>query len=104
MPNHDIQTIVQKAMRLCPQCQAEYGKADIRPLFNESDMAVSHVACPNCHLAMLSVCVMTQMGTSTFGMVTDLSAGEALRHLRRAPISEDDILRWHEHITHERIV
>jgi hypothetical protein len=104
MPNHDIQHVLQRVLRHCPHCQAQYRSEDILPLLREEDTAVSHVSCPSCHVAMLSVCVLSPIGTSAFGMATDLSAKEALRHLRRAPISEDDLLRWHEHIARERIV
>lgn len=104
MLHHDIRETVLKSMRVCPHCQTEYRTESVTPLIDETDMAVSHVLCANCQMAMLSLCVVTPMGTSTFGMITDLSSKESLRHLRRVPISEDDLLRWHSQIIHERIV
>lgn len=57
-----------------------------------------HLTCTYCNNAMLALIVVSKMGMSSVGMLTDLSAPDAQRLYRHAPLSEDTVLNFHDYL------
>lgn len=53
------------------------------------------MTCPHCSQAMLAVVMYTRLGMSSIGILTDLTAPDVGKFQNKEPISENDILTFH---------
>lgn len=83
-------------LQTCPMCSKAYPTEQIRVVEQISASRLLHLSCPDCSNAMLAVVVQTEVGTSSIGMVTDLSMQDVLRIQTQHPLALDDALDWHE--------
>ena len=79
----------------CPMCKTNFTQTDIQVLDTYNNVHLLHVTCSTCTHAMLSLFAISQLGVSSVGMATDLSAADAERVLGSTPIHEDEILSFH---------
>ena len=93
-----------QGIKECPLCTATYGVEDVRVVREEDATQLVHVTCEKCHQALLAYIVESRAGMSSIGMLTDLTLLDVLRMREKEPISEDDLLGFHEtlaqHQTH----
>jgi len=98
-PSEDAQpTAAQNGLTLvkqCPLCTHLYTEAEVRILEEESGTQLLHITCATCQHAMLTFVMTSQLGTSSIGMLTDLTVSDVLRMRDRDPISDDDVLQFH---------
>lgn len=80
----------------CPLCTAAYGVEDVRVILEENTTQLVHVTCDQCHQALLAYIVESRAGMSSIGMLTDLTLLDVLRMREKEPISEDELLDFHE--------
>ena len=84
-----------KVVRECPLCKVSYGLDDTNVLKEKNGTHLVHATCPNCNSAMLSVVVVSQLGMSSIGVMTDLSAKDVNTLNMKGPIEEDELLEFH---------
>ncbi len=89
------QTSGLKLLKDCPVCQTNFQQTDIRVVDTHHNVHLLHVTCNSCTHAILSLFAISQLGMSSVGMATDLSAADAERVLGSAPIHEDELLAFH---------
>lgn len=87
-----------KLLKDCPVCQTNFQQSDIRVIATCSSVHLLHVTCGSCTHAVLSLFTISQLGMSSVGMATDLSAADAERVLGSAPIHEDELLAFHAYL------
>jgi len=96
---HDEQRDTQykglKLLKDCPVCQTAFQTTDIRIVDTYDNAHLLHLTCSECSHALLSIFAISQMGMSSVGMATDLSAFDAERVLNTEPIHEDEVLSFH---------
>ncbi len=85
----------------CPMCATEYTQDDMRVLEQRGGTKLLHITCSTCHHAMLTFVMTSQLGTSSIGMLTDLSMQDVTRLRRRAPLDEDAVLAMHTVLAQE---
>jgi len=93
--SHPIQEGL-KLMNQCPVCQRQYSEREAKILEEQAGAHLVHITCPHCHNCILAVVVVSQLGMSTVGMVTDLTASDVQRLRARQPVSEDELLGFHQ--------
>ncbi len=84
-----------KLMRQCPVCEKNYEIDHVDILEEHEGSHLVHMTCPNCKGAVLALIVISPIGMSSIGMMTDLTADDVLRMRDREPIVGDDILTLH---------
>ncbi len=84
-----------KLLKDCPSCQTNFQQTDIRVVDTYHNVHLLHVTCSSCTHAILSLFAVSQLGMSSVGMATDLSAADAERVLGSVPIHEDEVLAFH---------
>ena len=80
----------------CPLCRASYGKAGAKVLDERSGKHLVHIECVKCGNSVLAVILSSASGISSVGMVTDLTADDALRFKDFLGVSTDDVICLHE--------
>lgn len=83
-------------LRECPVCKARYRKGKADHLYRQNNVQMVHITCPKCHNMLIAVLASSRMGVSSVGMLTDLNAADILRTQEENPVSEDDVLDFHE--------
>ena len=84
-----------KLLKDCPVCQTNFQQADVCVVDTYNTVHLLHVTCSSCTHAILSLFAISELGMSSVGMATDLSAADAERVLGSAPIHEDELLAFH---------
>lgn len=87
-----------KLISHCPVCGKDY-KAEAGKLFkNESDARFIHFTCNHCKSHFMAMVMVMPKGTSTVGMVTDLSLKDVEKLHKMLPISVDEAIEAHKFI------
>lgn len=87
-----------KLMKTCPLCTKEYTKDSVKIVEESIGTQLMHLTCGHCKNAMLAIFVSSNLGMSSVGMLTDLTAYDAKRLHRKEPISEEAVLALHDSI------
>lgn len=90
-------------MQECPLCGYKYAAEKVAVLEEYAGSHLVHITCPQCHNAVLAMVMVSALGMSSVGIVTDLSSADVLRVRRREPIGEDELLSFHQCL-HRRYV
>jgi len=82
-------------MKQCPRCEQEYASDSLKIIEQSEESNLIHMTCPHCSQAMLAFVMMTRLGMSSISILTDLTASDVRRFHAKEPISENDILTFH---------
>lgn len=87
-----------RLMKECPLCSHNYKDNKAVVLEENKDSHLVHITCPKCNNAILAMVVISPLGMNTIAIITDLSAKEVANFKRRPPVSEDELLSFHQFI------
>jgi hypothetical protein len=93
-----------RLMRECPLCGGAYQEKQVEIIEENGSGHLVHITCDQCQNAILSLVVVSQIGMSSVGIVTDLSAIDARRLQKRPPVSEDVVLNFHQYLKSNDLV
>jgi rubredoxin len=85
-----------KLMKNCPQCKAEYTKEAFEIVEEGTGTHLVHLTCSHCANAMLALIVISKLGMSSVGMLTDLSALDAKHFHHKDALDEESVLGFHD--------
>lgn len=86
----------QKLAAYCPLCGAKPVRVDARVLGESGDAQLVHATCRRCAASMLTLTLVRPGSAGAVGLVTDLSAEDAIRFAHGPAVSTNDVLRVHE--------
>ncbi len=99
LPNNKKSDSWRKTLKLishCPVCGRDY-KSEAGKLFiNESEARFVHFTCHHCHSHFMAMVMMVPKGTSTVGMVTDLSLKDVQKLYKMSPLTIDETIEGHK--------
>ena len=87
-----------KLIKECPLCAFSYEKGKVVILEENNSSHLVHITCSKCLGSILHMIVMTPLGASAVGIITDLSAMEVAKLRKQPAVSSDDLLEFHKFI------
>jgi hypothetical protein len=84
-----------KLVSYCPLCEASFNPQEAKVLGESADSHLMHIRCGNCSNAILALVLVSSVGVSSVGMVTDLAHEEVNRFKDAPAVSTDDVLDAH---------
>jgi len=93
-----MKTPDQQLLAQCPLCQATYQKDAVRLLGERGATRLFHCSCQQCGHAVMAILLESSGWVSSVGVVTDLTAQDALRFRTSEPISADECIRFHQQL------
>ena len=84
-----------KIISFCPLCKAKQENVAVSILETTEVARLIHLECQKCRSAILALVIMSPSGMNSLGMITDLSAGEALKFKENPSLEVDEILAFH---------
>ena len=84
-----------KLMRECPLCSHAYDASYVDVLDEYNGTHYIHITCAQCHHALLALVAVSSHGMSSVGMLTDLTAADAVRFAAQDALLSDDVLEFH---------
>ncbi len=87
-----------KLMKNCPMCKNEYTREAVELVEEGVGSHLVHVTCGICHNALLALIVVSRLGMSSIGMLTDLDAPDAKRLYRKTALGEESVLGFHDYL------
>lgn len=83
-----------KLAAYCPLCGSR-SLREAQLLGGNGDTQLLHVTCKRCAASVLTLTLVRSSGAGAVGLVTDLSAEDAVRFVRAPAVSTDDALHLH---------
>ena len=80
----------------CPVCNKKRGQTKMLVLDEKNNQTVFHLTCDSCKTSALVFVSEEQMGVVSLGMLTDLSANEAVGLFKGRPVSSDQVIKTYE--------
>lgn len=84
-----------KLISYCPLCESSYNPREAKVLGEKDDSHLLHIQCGNCANAIIALVLISSVGVSSVGLVTDLGYDEVNRFKEAAPVSTDDVIEAH---------
>ncbi len=97
---------IQESLRLmnrCPVCQKEYRPTAANILEKKSGAHLVHITCSHCQSAIIALILVSKLGTSTVGVITDLNANDVQRLKNSGGITEDELLDFYQTLKNNQI-
>lgn len=81
----------------CPLCETSYNPMEARVLGEKEDGHLLHIRCKKCLNSILALVLVSNVGVSSVGLVTDLTYEDVVR-FRESPVevTVDDVIGVHE--------
>jgi hypothetical protein len=90
-----------KLISYCPLCESSYNPRQTRVLGEKEDSHLLHIQCGNCSNAILALVLISAVGVSSVGLITDLCHDEVDRFKDAPAISTDDVIEVHHLLQNE---
>ena len=84
-----------KLISYCPLCEASYNPESAQVLGEKEDSHLLHIRCGNCSNAIIALVLISSVGVSSVGLVTDLDFHEVNRFKGGPSVSTDDVIDMH---------
>ena len=91
-----------KLISYCPLCESSYNPQAARVLGEKEDSHLLHIECGNCANAIIALVLISSVGVSSVGLVTDLRFDEVNRFKHVAPVTTDDVIEAHHLLQDEK--
>lgn len=87
----------------CPLCETSYNPMEARVLGEKEDGHLLHIRCKKCWNSILALVLVSNVGVSSVGLVTDLTYEDVVK-FREAPteVTVDDVIAVHALLEEER--
>ncbi len=92
-----------KMMAECPLCKQAYSEQKAKVIEEKNSAHLVHITCPHCLHSILALIIVSKVGMSSVGMVTDLNVNDVRRLKRLGPITEDELLNFYSLLQKEKL-
>lgn len=93
-----------KLISYCPLCETSYNPREARVLGEKEDSHLLHIQCGRCSNAIIALVLISSVGVSSVGLVTDLAYDEVNRFKEAKPVSTDDVIEAHHLLQDESML
>ena len=90
-----------KLISYCPLCGSSYTPLQAQILGEKDESHLMHIQCGNCANAILALVVVSSVGVSSVGLVTDLGSEEVQRFKEDRAVTTDDVIDMHHLLQNE---
>jgi hypothetical protein len=90
LPKEDL-----KFVSYCPLCRHNFNSLEARILEQAGDNHLLHIICSRCFSSILVLVLASDLGISSFGLVTDLTGDDVIKFKNQLSVSEDDVIFLH---------
>ncbi|MFB6225991.1 MAG: hypothetical protein ABEJ02_01425 [Candidatus Paceibacteria bacterium] len=80
----------------CPVCDLDFEIDGARILRQKGNVSLVHITCQECLSSVLAVVLMTDIGASSLGILTDLEPEDVLKQEHAPNLNHDHILELHQ--------
>lgn len=88
----------------CPVCNLRYDPLEAKVIEEGENAHLVYIRCRDCHSSILAVIVSNNLGISSIGLITDLSADDVLEFKTAQPVSCDDVIEAHQFLSKEKVL
>ncbi|MFH1047422.1 MAG: hypothetical protein V1738_03910 [Patescibacteria group bacterium] len=93
-----------KLISYCPLCGSSFTPLQTQVLGEKEDSHLMHIQCGNCANAIIALVVISSVGVSSVGLVTDLAFEEVDRFKKNRAVSTDDVIDVHHLLQDEEML
>jgi hypothetical protein len=90
-----------KLISYCPLCGTSYTPRRTQVLGEKEDSHLMHIQCGNCSNAIIALVMISSVGVSSVGLVTDLNSDEVERFKVDSKVTTDDVIDMHHLLQNE---
>lgn len=82
----------------CPVCEIRSKSMHARTLAATGETKLMHIQCHKCQNAFLTFVLVSQVGASSVGVLTDLGYEDVVRFRSKQNVSVNDVINIHEQL------
>lgn len=91
-----------KLISYCPLCESSFNPEATQVLGEKEDSHLLHIRCGNCSNAIIALVLISSVGVSSVGLVTDLQYQEVHHFKKERAINTDDVIDVHDLLQDEK--
>lgn len=81
----------------CPLCETNYNPMEARVLGEKEDGHLLHIRCKKCWNSILALVMVSNVGVSSVGLITDLTYEDVRKFgARNTDVTVDDVIEVHK--------
>lgn len=84
-----------KFVSYCPLCNNHFSSLEARILEEAGDTHLLHIMCRRCFSSIVVLVLASDLGVSSFGIVTDLTGDDVIKFKGQLNVSDDDVIFLH---------
>lgn len=84
-----------KLIQTCPMCEAAYNPVEARVVGERDDSHLVHIQCKKCSNSILALVLVSPVGVSSVGVITDLTLDDVMRFREAPEVEMDDAILTH---------
>ena len=92
-----------KLIQACPLCDTSYNPMEARVVGEKNDSHLVHIQCRKCANAILALVLVSPVGVSSVGVITDLSVEDVIRFRESDEVGLDDAIATHTLLHHDTL-
>ena len=85
-----------RLVSFCPVCETRYNPMQAQILGKDGETHLLHVQCKKCRNSILALVLVSQVGASSVGLLTDLTYDDVVRFKMNREVTIDDVIDIHE--------
>jgi hypothetical protein len=85
----------------CPLCESSYNPQQARVLGETEESHLLHIECGSCSNSLIALVLISSVGVSSVGLLTDLAYEEVHRFAALPSITTDNVIDIHEVLNDE---
>lgn len=87
IPKEDLRFI-----SYCPLCHTYFSPQEAKVLEEAGDTHLLHFMCRKCFSSIVILVLASDLGVSSFGLITDLTEGDVMRFKDQPAVSPNDVI------------
>lgn len=87
---------IEKIASYCPFCNTSFFPKKASVIGESNESWLLHVNCDHCASSIVLLLLISEVGVSSFGLVTDLTGNDVMRFKGSSGLEADDLINLYE--------
>ena len=90
--NHKMPKEALKLVSYCPLCHTYFNLFQAKLVEQSTDTYLMHLVCHHCQSSIVMLVLSSNLGVSSFGLITDLTFDDVIRFRSNSEVTSDDVI------------
>ncbi|HEX9664601.1 MAG TPA: hypothetical protein VGA49_02155 [Patescibacteria group bacterium] len=105
LEHEDLFQLLPEGLRFvssCPICGVKFNPIQARIIDEKEDAHLIHIQCKKCHSCIIALIYTADVGVTSIGLITDLTAEDVIKFKSTDSIGSDDVIEVYRLLENSR--